>query len=176
MRSGARSGSDGSSLVEAGRQVGTPVKWRLAEPPRSKVCSAPCDFRYVRAGFGGASFKPTTQAHDTDGMVWSNGCGLTCRSRKRSDKNGVSMSRRGGHLPRGAGGVPGWCDTTKVTIRQYHSTTHQNRRNPRGCFALVCAHPLSTSGAAIPGDTGVPEGDLPQREKHPHTHPLPLGV
>ena len=31
--------------------------------------------------------------------------------------------------------------------------THQNRRNPRICFACVCAHSLTTSGAAIPGDT-----------------------
>ena len=70
MRSGARSGSDGSSSVEAGRRVGTSVKSRLAQPPRSKACSAPCDLRYARAGLG-ASFKPTTRARDTDGMVWA---------------------------------------------------------------------------------------------------------
>ena len=33
MRSGARSGSDGSTSVEAGRRVGTSVKSRLAQPP-----------------------------------------------------------------------------------------------------------------------------------------------
>jgi len=78
MRSGARSGSGGSSSVEAGRRVGTSAKWRLAQPPRSKACSAPCDLRYARVGFS-ASFKPTTQARDTDGVVWSNGCGLNAQ-------------------------------------------------------------------------------------------------
>ena len=34
MRSGARSGSDGSTSVEAGRRVGASVKSRLAQPPR----------------------------------------------------------------------------------------------------------------------------------------------
>ena len=34
MRSGARSGSDGSTSVEAGRRVGASVKPRLAQPPR----------------------------------------------------------------------------------------------------------------------------------------------
>ena len=72
MRFGARSGSDGSSSVEAGRQVGTSVKSRLAQPPRSKAHSAPCALRYARAGLD-ASFKPTTQARDTDGMARSNG-------------------------------------------------------------------------------------------------------
>ena len=47
---------------------------RLAQPPRSKVCSAPCDLRYARAGLG-AGFKKTTQARETDGMVWGNGFG-----------------------------------------------------------------------------------------------------
>ena len=65
MGSGARSGSDGSNSVETGRRVGTSVKWRLVQPPRSKACSAPCDLRYARAEVG-ASFKPTTQARDTD--------------------------------------------------------------------------------------------------------------
>ena len=79
MRSGARSGSDGSSSVEAGRLVGTLVKSRLAQPPRSKACSAPCDLRYAHAGLG-ASFKPTAQACDTDGMARSNGRGQIARS------------------------------------------------------------------------------------------------
>ena len=34
MRSGARSGSDGSTSVEAGRRVGASMKSRLAQPPR----------------------------------------------------------------------------------------------------------------------------------------------
>ena len=34
MRSGARSSSDGSTSVEAGRRVGASVKSRLAQPPR----------------------------------------------------------------------------------------------------------------------------------------------
>ena len=34
MRSGARSGSDGSTSVEVGRRVGASVKSRLAQPPR----------------------------------------------------------------------------------------------------------------------------------------------
>ena len=34
MRSGARSGSDGSTSVEAGRRVGASMKPRLAQPPR----------------------------------------------------------------------------------------------------------------------------------------------
>ena len=50
--------------------------------------------------------------------------------------------------------------------------THQSRRkNPWECFACDCAHPLSNSGAAKQGDTGAPEGGLPQREKTPTHRP-----
>ena len=45
----------------------------------------------------------------------------------------------------------------------------QDQKDPGECFACDCAHPLANSGAANTGDTGAPEGDLPQREKHPPT-------
>ena len=95
MRSGARSGSDGSSSVEAGRRVGTSVKSRLAQPPGSKACSAPYDLQYARAGLGAlarACFKPTTQARDTDGIVcmeqqWLWAARTTSSRRKPSDSD-----------------------------------------------------------------------------------------
>ena len=86
------------------------------------------------------------------------------RSRKRSDKNGISMSRRGGHRPRGA--TRGrFCLMTSPIWPLCHITPDQKK--PRGCFACNCAHPLANNGAANPDDTGAPEGDLPEREKTP---------
>ena len=80
MRSGARSGSDGSSSVEAGRRVGTSVKWRLlAQPPGSEACSTPRDLQYTLAE-ADASFKSAIQSRGTDGMVWCNGRGQVARS------------------------------------------------------------------------------------------------
>ena len=85
MRSGAPSGSDGSTSVEAGRWVGSSVFGEVTARP------TPQDRRRVRrlATFGtraldlaraaGASFKPTTQARDTDGMVWNTGFGLNAQ-------------------------------------------------------------------------------------------------
>ena len=42
---------------------------------------------------------------------------------------------------------------------------HKIRKGLGACFVCTCAHPLASSGAANTGDTGAPEGDLPQREK-----------
>ena len=77
------------------------------------------------------------------------------------------MLRRGSP-PEGRhhGAVSGWCDITNFAIMPYHT----RQKNPPGmCFACDCAHPLSNSAAAKQGDTGAPEGDLRQREKHPPT-------
>ena len=90
MRSGARSGSDEPSSVEAGLRVGTSVKWRLAQPPRSKACSAPCDLRYARAGLC-ASFKPTNYPSarygwgDMEKWLWLWAERTTSNRRKPSD-------------------------------------------------------------------------------------------
>ena len=41
----------------------------------------------------------------------------------------------------------------------------QDQKDPGEWFACACAYPLTESGAAKTGDTGAPEGDLPQKEK-----------
>ena len=69
------------------------------------------------------------------------------RSRKRSDWNGVSMSRRGGHRPRGA------------TRGRFAHVISQDQKDTGGCFVCTCAHPLANSGAAKTGDIGAPEGE-----------------
>ena len=48
------------------------MKWRLAQPPRSKACSTPRDLRYALAE-ADASFKSAIQARGTDEMARSNG-------------------------------------------------------------------------------------------------------
>ena len=75
------------------------------------------------------------------------------------------MSRRGGHRPRCARHEAVSCDITNFAIMSYHKI----RKGLGVCFVCTCAHPLASSGAANTGDTGAPEGDLPQREKHPPT-------
>ena len=75
------------------------------------------------------------------------------------------MSRRGGHRPRGA--TRGrFCLVTSPISPLCHITRSEG---PGERFACDCAYPLANSGAANTGDTGAPEGDLPQREKHPPT-------
>ena len=57
------------------------------------------------------------------------------------------------------------CDITQFR----HYAISQDRKAPGNVSLCHCAHPLANSGAAKTGDTGAPEGDLPQREKHPPT-------
>ena len=103
----------------------------------------------------------TPSPHWAAHAPWAVGPYSTCRKACRSRATGI---KRGGHgltkvVPPTFRGVD--------AIMPYHKI-----RGPGECFACDCAHPLANSGATNTGDTGAPEGDLPQREKN--THPPPL--